>query len=176
MRFLDRATLRSLFVSRGRSTRRGSGIANSAWFTLPFPALNFLYYCALAGATLLAWRFHSSRTFLSLLVIFLSEQAASFVAGQSYVLTTVGAIAMLVPINFILIALMHERGFAVESIAPIVLLLFVESLTVAVFWGSSNGRPSPLLHARHLGDPLSLPQSAVLRSPQQWSFCWSGSC
>ncbi len=77
-------------------------------------------------------------------------------------LTTVGAIAMLVPINFILIALMHERGFAVESIAPIVLLLFVESLTVAVFWGSSNGRPSPLLHARHLGDPLSLPRSAVL--------------
>lgn len=77
-------------------------------------------------------------------------------------LTTVGAIAMLVPINFILITLMHERGFTVESISPIVLLLFVESLTVAVFWGSSNGRPSPLVHAGHLGDPLSLPRSAVL--------------
>ncbi|MGC2474162.1 MAG: diguanylate cyclase [Candidatus Sulfotelmatobacter sp.] len=162
MRLLDRATLRSLFVPGGVLLVAALAIANSGWFTLPFPALNFLYYCALAGGTLLAWRFHSSRTFLSLLVIFLSQQATSFVAGQSYVLITVGAIAMLVPINFILIALMHERGFTVGSISPIVLMLFVESLTVAVFWGSSNGRPSPLVHAGHLGDPLSLPRSAVL--------------
>ena len=162
MRLLDRTTLRSLFVPGGVLLVAALAIANSGWFTLPFPALNFLYYCALAGGMLLAWRFHSSRTFLSLLVIFLSHQATSFAAGQSYVLTTVGAIAMLVPINFILIALMNERGLTVESIAPIVLLLFVESLTVAVFWASSNGRPSPLLHARHLGDPLSLPQPAVL--------------
>lgn len=69
---------------------------------------------------------------------------------------------MLVPINFILIALMHERGFTLESIAPVVLLLFVESLTVAVFWGASNGRPSPLIHAHQLSDSLPLPRSAVV--------------
>jgi len=162
LRLVDRATLKSLFVPGGVLLVAILALANSGWFTLPFPALTFLYYCALAGGMLLAWRFHSSRILLSLLVIFLSQQATSFVAGQPYVLTTVGAIAMLVPINFILIALMHERGFTVESVAPVVLLLFVESLTVAVFWGSSNARPSPLVHVGHLGDPLSLPRSAVL--------------
>ena len=162
MHLLDRATLKSLFVPGGVLLIAILALANSGWFTLPFPALTFLYYCALAGGMLLAWKFHSSRVFLSLLVLFLSQQATSFVAGQPYVLTTVAAIGVLVPINFILIALMHERGFTLESIVPIALLLFVESLTVAVFWGTSNGRPSPLVHARHLGDPLSLPRSAVL--------------
>lgn len=162
LRLLDRATLKALFAPGGVLLIAILAFANSGWFTLPFPALTFLYYCALAGGMLLAWRFHSSRTFLSLLVLFLSQQATSFVAGQPYVLATVGTVATLLPVNFILIALMHERGFTLDSIAPIVLLLFVESLTVAVFWGASNGRPSPLIHARHLGDPIPLPRSAVL--------------
>lgn len=162
MRLLDRAALKALFIPGGVLLVAILALANSGWFTLPFPALTFLYYCAVAGGMLLAWRFHSSRVFLSLLTVFLSQQAISAVAGQPYVLTTVAAVGTLVPINFILIAFMHERGFTVESIAPIVLLLFVESLTVAVFWGTSNGRPSPLVHARHLGDPLSLPRSTVV--------------
>lgn len=189
MRLLNRAALKSLFVPGGVLLVAIWALANSGWFTLPFPALTFLYYCALAGGMLLAWKFHSSRIFLSLLVVFLAYQATSFVAGQPYVLTTVVAVAILVPINFILIAFMHERGFAVESIAPICLLFFVESLTVAVFWGASNGRPSPLVHAHHPGDPLSLPRSGVLvlsaavillfvrfllkRKPVESSLLWS---
>jgi len=161
-RVFNRAALKALLVPGGVLLLAVAALANSGWFTLALPALSFLYYCALAGGMLLAWRFHSSRTFLSLLVLFLTQQAASFAAGQPYVQTTIQALAVLIPVNFILIALMHERGLTAESLAPIGLLLFVQSLTVAVFWGSSAGRPSPLVHARHFGDPVPIARYAIV--------------
>ncbi|HKF05388.1 MAG TPA: GGDEF domain-containing protein [Candidatus Sulfotelmatobacter sp.] len=161
IRVLNRAAAKALLVPGGILLFGVVALANSGWFTLALPALSFLYYCALVGGMLLAWRFHSSRTFLALLVLFLAQQAASFVAGQPYLPTTIQAVAVLIPINFILIALMHERGLTAESLAPVGLLLFVQSLTVAVFWGSS-GRPSPLVHARHFGDPVPIARYAIV--------------
>src|SRR5215831_7388777 len=161
VRLINRTAVKALLLPGGILLLAAVMLANSGWFTLALPALSFLYYCALVGGMLLAWRFHSSRTFLSLLVLFLAQQAASFVAGQPYLQTTVQAVAVLIPVNFILIALMHERGLTAESLAPVGLLLFVQSLTVAVFWGSS-GRPSPLVHARHFGDPVPIARSAIL--------------
>lgn len=189
LRFFNRAALKALLVPGGVLFLAVAALANSNWLTLALPALSFLYYCALVGGILLAWRFHSSRTFLSLLVLFLAQQAASFAGGQSYVQTTIQALAILIPVNFILIALMHERGLTAESLAPIGLLLFVQSLTVAVFWGSSRGRPSPLVHARHFGDPLPISRYAIFvivaaavllltrflltRKPVESAFFWS---
>jgi len=161
VRVLSRATVRTLLVPGGVLLLVVVALANSGWFTLALPALSFLYYCALAGGMLLAWRFHSSRTFLSLIVLFLAQQATSFAAGHTYLQTTIQALAVLISVNFILIALMHERGLTAESLAPIGLLLFVQSLTVAVFWGSSGGRPSPLVHTRHFGDPVPIARYAV---------------
>ena len=161
IRVLNRAAAKALLVPGGILLFGVVALANSGWFTLALPALSFLYYCALVGGMLLAWRFHSSRTFLALLDLFLAQQAASFVAGQPYLPTTIQAVAVLIPINFILIALMHERGLTAESLAPVGLLLFVQSLTVAVFWGSS-GRPSPLVHARHFGDPVPIARYAIV--------------
>src|SRR5215469_7461917 len=161
VRVINRAAVKALLVPGGVLLLAVVALANSGWFTLALPALSFLYYCTLAGGMLLAWRFHSSRTFLSLLVLLLAQQAASFAAGQPYVQTTVQALAILIPVNFVLIALMHERGLTAESLAPVALLLFVQSLTVAVFWGSSGGRPSPLVHAHHFGDPLPIARYAI---------------
>jgi len=136
-------------------------LANSGWLTLALPALSFLYYCAVGGGMLLAWRFHSSRTFLALLVIFLAQQATS--PGQTTAPSAMQAIVVLVPVDFVLIALMHERGFAIDSVAPIGLIILLQSLTVAVFLGSSaSGRPSPLVHAHHAWEPVALPRYAVL--------------
>lgn len=157
----NRTALRALFVPGGIVFLGVAGLAYSGWLTLALPALSFLYYCAVAGGMLLAWRFHASRTFLSLLVIFLAQQAALYSFGQSSFSTTVQAIAVLVPIDFLLIAFMHERGFTLDSIAPVGLLVFVESLTVVVFLGSSEGRPSPLVHLRHISDPVSFPRYAL---------------
>ena len=110
----------------------------------------------MAGGMLLAWRFHSSRVFLSLLVIFIAQQGASVAAGAPpYMPTTLPSLAVLVPIDFVLIAIMQERGFTVGSVAPVVLLLFVESLTVAVFSGAG-------LRAPRLQAPIVLPRYAIV--------------
>src|SRR5689334_20688168 len=106
------------------------GLVYSGWVTLALPAISFLYYCTLLGGMLLAWRFHSSRSFLSLLVILLAQQAEVLCSGGPHFVATVQVISVLVPVNFVLIALMHERGFTVESIAPVSLFLFVQTLTV----------------------------------------------
>jgi len=161
VRVINRTAVKAFLVPGGVLLLAVVALANSGWFTLALPALSFLYYCALVGGMLLAWRFHSSRTFLSLLVLFLAQQAASFAAAQPYLQTTIQAVAVLIPINFILIALMHERGLTAGSLAPVGLLLFVQSLTVAVFWGSS-GRPSPVLPTRHFGDPVPIARYAIV--------------
>jgi GGDEF domain-containing protein len=157
----SRATLKSFIVPGGVIFLGMAFLASTGWLTLALPALTFLYYCALAGGMLLAWRFHSSRIFLSLLVLFLAQQAVGVFSGQPLlVATTVQAVSVLVPVNFLLIALMHERGFTVASIAPVGLLLFVQGVTVAVFCAAAEQKPSPT-YARHLGT-VSLPHYAVI--------------
>jgi len=108
---------------------------------------------------LLAWRFHSSRIFLSLLVVFLAQQAVGLFAGQPHLVSmTVQAVAVLVPLNLLLIAVMHERGFTAASMSPIAMLLFVEAVTVAVLTSSAaQGKPSPA-QVQHF---VTLPRYAI---------------
>ena len=149
MRVLSAAALKSLFVPGGVLLVSVVGLVYSGWLTLALPSLSFLYYCAVIGGLLLAWRFHSGRIFLSLVVLFLAQQAAIISAGQPpFIPATLHALAFLIPGNFLLIGLMHEGGFTVESLAPIALILFVESLTVTVLCGAS-------VRARSLPVPFS---------------------
>lgn len=157
MGFLDRTTLRSLLLPGGVLTLGVVGLVYSGWLTLALPAISFLYYCALLGGMLLAWRFHFSRSFLTLLVVLLAQQSAVFWSGGPHLLATVQVLSVLIPINFVLIAMMHERGFTLESIAPISLFLFVQTLTATVLLGATATRPSALVHAHHAPGPLPLP-------------------
>jgi diguanylate cyclase (GGDEF)-like protein len=162
VRVWSRAPLKSLMVPGGVLLIAGAALAYSGWLTLALPALSFLYYCALGGGMLLAWRFHSSRTFLPLLVLFLAQQGISLFMGQPALLPTgVQAVAVLVAVNFVLISLMQERGFTVASLAPVVLFLFVQALTVAVLCGAAEAKPSPAL-ARHITATVPLPRYAVV--------------
>lgn len=123
----------------------------SGWLTLAVPALSFLYYCAIGGGMLLAWRFHSSRIFLSVLVLFLAQQAVGLFAGQPHLVSmTAHAVAVLVPLNFVLIAVMHERGFTAVSVSPVAMLLFVECVTVAVFTSSAAEEKPSAAQIHHL--------------------------
>jgi diguanylate cyclase (GGDEF)-like protein len=136
-------------------------LTQTGWLTLAPPALNFLYYCGLIGGVLLAWRFHSSRIFLALLVLFLGQQAvASYSVGYAApgtpAWTALTATAALVPLNFVLIALMHERGMAISSLAPFGLFLFVQAVIVAVL-GNSEAGSSPAAHLHHAAAIFSLP-------------------
>ena len=155
MRVLSAGTLKSLFVPGGIWLLGVVLLVYSGWLTLALPVLSFLYYCAIAGGMLLAWRFHSSRIFLSLLVVFLAQQAAAVSTGQPpFIPATLTALAVLVPVNFVIVAMMHERGFTVESVAPVALFLFVESLTVTVFCGAA-------VRVHSLSTPIILPRYAL---------------
>lgn len=165
----------------------------SGWLTLTLPALSFLYYCGLIGGLLLAWRFHSSRIFFALCVLFLSGQAVSLFGGAQPSLTAAGtaavhAIALLLPLNFLLIALMQERGFTTGSAGPVGLFLFIEFSVVAILCRSAQA-PNLAVHPRHLDSTIALPNysfflfvvvlvffaARVLRSrkPAESALLWS---
>lgn len=128
----------------------------SGWLTLALPALSFLYYCAFAGGMLLAWRFHSSRVFLSLLVLFLASQAIGLWGARQPVLAA-DAISVLVPLDFVLIAFMHERGFSTESLAPPAILLFAQCVVVITL---CSGAP-PVARNHHLPATVALSGSLI---------------
>ena len=163
------------------------------WLTLPPPALSFLFYCGVIGGMLLAWRFHSSRVFFCLLVLFLAEQAISVFAGSQHSLGPAGLVALrvlvvLVPADFVLIALMQERGFTLASAAPVAIFLFIESIVVIVI-GENAEKFVTTNHTRHAAGSMGLPEYAVVviagaailllarflftRKPVDASFFWS---
>lgn len=133
MRIWNKATLKSLMMPGGILVLMVVALASSGWLTLAAPALGFLFYCAIAGGMLLAWRFHSSRIFFVLAVLLLANGAmVLFGAGHNLVLVAlVKALAVLVPIDYVLIAFMHEGGFTAPSTSPLALLLFAELIMVA---------------------------------------------
>ena len=154
----DRKTLRALFIPGGILMLGVVALAHSGWLTLALPAISFLYYCAILGGMLLSWRFHSSRSFLSLLLILIVQQAIGFSIGTPRSLVAAQVMLVLVPINLILIAIMHERGFTLESITTVTLFFFVQTLTAAVLLGSSAARPSALIRTHDASSPIALPQ------------------
>jgi len=162
----SKTTLKSLAVPGGILLLVVALLAYSGWLTLAMPALSFLYYCALFGGMLLAWRFHSSRVFSALLVLFLAQQAVALFGGRPISPGTPGwtamqAVAVLLPLDFILIALMHERGFTVSATAPVGLVLFVQCVIVAVLRRSAEGLTSSPTHT-HYTATVSLPPYGLL--------------
>ena len=138
-------------------------LVHSGWLNLALPALSFLYYCAVIGGMLLAWRFHSTRIFFALIVLFLGQQAIALSGGAHAApgSTVFIAAAVLVPLNFVLIALMHERGFTISGVAPLGLFLFVQAVIVAVL-GRAEERTSLPARAHHAALAVSWPDYALL--------------
>jgi diguanylate cyclase (GGDEF)-like protein len=165
VRVWSKATLKSLLVPGGILLLGVALLASTGWLTLTLPAISFLYYCARAGGMLLAWRFHSSRIFFALVVLFLAQEAIALGGGHASPgtpgWTAVRAMAVLVPLDFVLIALMQERGFTVAATAPVGLFLFVESVIVAVFCRAAEELPLSPGRAHHLASTFALPGYAL---------------
>ena len=161
-----KSIVKSLLLPGGVLLFCAAALLHSGLLTLALPALSFLYYSALIGGMLLAWRFHSSRVFFALLVVFLAQQGIVLFAGghtptDPAGLTALHAAAVLVPLNFVLIALMHERGFSMSGVAPVGLFLFTQSVVVAVLCYSAEGSPAVSARsAHHVAAALSLPAYA----------------
>jgi diguanylate cyclase (GGDEF)-like protein len=159
----NKTALKSLVVPGGVLLLGVAVLAHSGWVTLALPAVSFLYYCALIGGMLLAWRFHSSRIFCALIVLFLAQQTVAFLSGAQ---TSSGLAAMpltvvLVPLNFVFIALMQERGLTVSATAPIGLFLFAQSVVVAVLYGATSGSPALPPQEHHFGATFPLSNYAL---------------
>ncbi len=186
-------TLKSLAVPGGILLLAVAVLVHSGWLNLPLPALSFLYDCALIGGMLLAWRFHSSRIFFALVVLLLGQQAVALFGGPhpSPGSTVLTAAAVLVPLNFVLISLMHERGLTATGSAPLALFLFVQVVIVAVL-GRAEAGPSLLTHGHRPAVPFSLPDYVLLafaaagtillaralftRKPADSALLWSLAC
>ena len=139
-------------------------LVSVGWLTLALPAVSFLYYCAIGGGLLLAWRFHSSRIFVALCVLFMAEGAIALWGGAQMpvLITAAAAVAVLLPLDFVLIALMHERGFTAESLGPVSLFLFVEATVVAVLCRTAESGLPSAAHPRHLGTTITLPNYTLV--------------
>jgi diguanylate cyclase (GGDEF)-like protein len=166
LRTWSRTTLKSLLMPGGILLLGVALLVHSGWLTLALPTLSFLYYCALAGGILLAWRFHSSRTFFALLVLFLAQEATAFFGAEHAAPGTPGwtalqSAAVLVPLNFVAIALIEERGFTLSGTAPMGLFVFAQSVIVTVLCQAAQVVPlSPRGH--HVAVTASLPNYAWL--------------
>jgi diguanylate cyclase (GGDEF)-like protein len=151
----NKATLRLLILPGGVLLAGAALLAHSSWVDLPAASLNFLSYCALIVGMLLAWRFHSSRIFIALLFVYLFQEAMPVLApphSRVWPESGIAAVGLLLPLNFVLIGLMREKGFRISSVSQALVLLFVQSTFVAVLAGGGN----VTVRAHHAG-PLPLP-------------------
>ena len=100
-------------------------------------SLDLLYYAGLLAGGLLALRFRSSKILLGLAFLFLSRRSIEFFSAGHASLTGPGlvalqTVALLLPLNFLLLSLSRERGFSASALPPWFTLIFLESVFVAV--------------------------------------------
>jgi len=126
-------------------------LVNSSLFVQIAPSLSLYYVAVFAAGLLLAWRFNSSRVLFSLLSLLLAHRAVAFFSGPVFLASVqsgpgrraAALAALLVPVNFIVFALMRERGLSIAGIAPRFGLLFLESVFFAVLCRPENsGNPA----------------------------------
>src|ERR1700734_2142345 len=120
--------------------------------------ITFALHAALVVGLLMAWRFHSSRIFFALLVVFLAERAlsyySSFPPGSGHASASgpanmaLVAVGLLLPLNFVLISFARERGFIFASVGPASVFLFVESVIVAVLCRTDS--VAAVRHSHHV--------------------------
>lgn len=113
--------------------------------------LQFYFYALLFAGGLLAWRFHSSRILFALITLFLAYRGIDFFSPGRPVFSGPGriafeAVAFLIPLNFIFVSFIRERGFAIPAIASRVALLFFESVFVAVISRPGERTGPALIH------------------------------
>jgi diguanylate cyclase (GGDEF)-like protein len=164
-------TLKPLFLPGGVLLLCAGILLGSGLLRLSAPAVQIYYYAVFFAGVLLAWRFHSSRTLFALVTILLAYRAMEFFSSGRPASSGPGriafeAVAVLIPLNFIFIAFVRERGLALPSVASHIALLFFEAVFVAVIC-----RPGELIAPAIIHNPIlgragshsnSLPQLAIV--------------
>src|SRR5258708_873810 len=167
MELLTRRTVKSILLPGGGIVLAAMLLLGTNWSALSAANINFFYIAVFVAAALLSWRFHSTRILFSAVILLLGHHAMeSFAQGQ---VASAGsgriafeAVALLIPLNFIVLTFFPERGSEGRTLGWFLALLFLESAFVAAV--SRPGQPAPgFLHWSLIPDyHWRVPQPALL--------------
>src|SRR5579863_10364858 len=152
MEFLTQKTVKSILLPGGVLVLAAWVLLGRAWLPLSPASIDFFYYAVFIAAALLAWRFHSTRILFSAVVLLLGHHAMEFFSQGRMVSAgprqaAFEAVALLVPLDFILLTFFPERGSEGRTLGWFLTLLFFESVFVAAI--SRPGQPAPgFLHGQ----------------------------
>jgi hypothetical protein len=125
-----KGTLKALLVPGGVLLLTAVLLLDTGVVPVSTAAVDFYSYAVFAAGILLAWRFHSSRVLFALIVLLLAHRALGFFSTGRAAATGPGrvafeVVAFLLPLNFVILSLMRERGLAIPANASWLGLLFV---------------------------------------------------
>jgi diguanylate cyclase (GGDEF)-like protein len=152
----NKRTLISLVFPAGILLLAAVLLLETGLVPLSASVIDFYYYAVFLSGILLAWRFHSSRVLFALLTLLLAHRSLEFFAAGSLSSTGPGhiafeAIAFLLPLNFIILSVVRERGLVLPSMALHSCFLFVESVFVAIICRPGQTTDPAFLHSGFLG-------------------------
>jgi diguanylate cyclase (GGDEF)-like protein len=177
--FGSKGSLRTLLVPGGLWLGAAVVLFQGGFLSISPAVVDFYYYAVFAAGILLAWRFHSSRVVFALVMLLLAHRSIEFFAMGRAVSAGPGriafeAIAFLLPVNFIVLSFIRERGLAVPFIASRLGLLFVESVFVAVLCRPGQTVGPALLHGGSVGQNwlhwAGIPQLSLLAFLLAWGI------
>ena len=163
MELLTRRTVKSILLPGGVIVLAAALPLQTGWPSLSPSSMTFFYYAVFIAAAVLAWRFHSTRILFSAMVLLLGHHAVEFFAhvGAGPGRIAFEAVALLIPLNFIILTYFPERGSEDRTLGWFVALLFFESVFVAAV--ARPGMPAGSLHWSFIPSyPWRVPQPALL--------------
>jgi diguanylate cyclase (GGDEF)-like protein len=167
----SKGTLKSLFLPGGILLLAAVVLLSGGFLSISAAAVDFYYYAVFLAGILLAWRFHSSRVLFALITLLLAHRAIDFFSAGRAVSTGPGriafeAVAFLLPLNFIIFSLGRESGLSIPAVTPRLVLLFLESVFVAVICRPGATTSPAFLRVAFLGRSsfhwTKIPQPALL--------------
>ena len=130
----------------------------------PAAVADFYLYATLVAGSLLAWRFQARRALLAFLVMFLADRGMSFAqSGGSPAMFDL--LAVLLPINLVLLAFAEDMAFTLESVGVPAALLAAQAGAVSVV---SRSELAGKLEA--LREPIVAPQLFAWAHVPQLAF------
>jgi diguanylate cyclase (GGDEF)-like protein len=165
MEFWSKRTFQSIFIPGGLIFGTALFVLATGSFSPPPAGVNFFYYVFIVAAAMLAWRFRSTRVLLCVLVLLLGQYAVMHPHGRAPMGLSRGAleaVAIFIPIDFIVLTFFPERGSENRTLAWFFGLLLLEVASVYFLVaiapaGAAFLRYSPL-RVYH----MRLPQPALL--------------
>lgn len=129
--------MKTLFVPGGVLLLAAVVLVGSGWVSVAPATADFYFYAACVATLLLGLRFRCSRALFALITILLAQRAVAFFSAGHVPVAGAGriafqALALLVPVNFLVIGVAQEQGLSWTAALPRLITLFLESVFVAI--------------------------------------------